>query len=484
MCIATISDLTMARNGAASLTSTHDRPFSLKRRLARLWRGLARFEGASETTSGADELSRGVLQIGPGVAALEFSADLQPVSPASTKSVIAQVRFYDARGLSLDVSLPQLRRSEKVGAYFYPYDYRQGDAFRFVIPTPEGVAKVEVVLRHWRKLDRTPYSAGPVSIQPADPIATPKGRGADQDGGEAWSAERALRAAIKTYAIALTSEPGPLASHEAPFGEAIVEHFILETKDVDLARGLAVRRLDAGRDRDALFLLPLASDQRLLEAAGRRALLQWAAAAPSPERRARLGDKGGVIVVAQNMGLRIDDPRLNALAEQGWPLEVFAPASSSDTSSAAVAWSPVEPHDASETDQIPRLADQIVRAGRGRDLRLVWAASATDALAAAEVGRRLALPVAYEVLDLSSWIARLDDAAWRSTDEGQREESLFRAALRMVDLLLVDEDASRVWLSTFLEDSSRIFITGSEAAVWARLASPVIEGPTPGTDSE
>ncbi|MGH6978810.1 MAG: hypothetical protein ACRED4_05930 [Brevundimonas sp.] len=426
-----------------------------------------------------------MLQVGPGVAALEFSADLQPASPASTKSVIAQVRFYDARGLLLDVSLPQLRRSEKVGGYFYPYDYRQGDAFRFVVPAPEGVAKVEVVLRHWRKLDRTPYSAGAVSIQPTDPIATPRGRSAGPHSGESWPAERALRAAIKTYAIALTSEAGPLTSHEAPFGEAIVEHFILETKDVGLARGLAVRRLDAGRDRDALSLLPLASDQRLLEAASRRALLQWAAAAPSPEGRARLGDKGGVIVVAQSMGLHIDDPRLNALAEQGWPLEVFAPASSSDTSSAAVvAWTPVEPPDASEKDQIPRLADQIVRAGRGRDLRLVWAASATDALAAAEVGRRLALPVAYEVLDLSSWIARLDDAAWRSTDEGQREESLFRAALRMADLLLVNENASRVWLSAFVEDSSRIFITGSEAAMWGRLASPVIEGATPGTDSE
>jgi len=453
---------------------------SLKRRLARVWREVQRQNKSSTKTP--DELSRGVLQVGPGVAALEFSADLQPASPASTKSVIAQVRFYDARGLLLDVSLPQLRRSEKAGAYFYPYDYRQGGAFRFVVPTPEGVAKVEVVLRHWRKLDRTPYSAGAVSIQPTDPIAVPKGRGAGSKSDEAWPAERELRAAIRTYAIALTSEAGPLASHETPFGEAVVEHFILETKDVDLARRLALRRLDAGRDRDALALLPLASDRRLLEAAGRRALLQWAAAAP-PEQRAHLGDCGDVIVVAQNIELRIAESGLNAVAERGWPLEVFAPSSSDTPPASAVTWLPVEPADASDSGQTARLSDQVVRAGRGRDLRLVWAASATDALAAMDIGRRLGLPVAYEVLDLPDWIARLDDAAWRSTDEGQREESLFRAALQAAGGLLVDGSASRAWLSTFLGDDSRIFITGSEAAMLERLGSSLAEGVAPETDS-
>ena len=137
------------------MTSTQDRPASLKRRVARVWREFSR-AGGQEPARGPDELSRGRFAIGEGVLALEISADLHPVSPASSKSVIAQIQFYDAAGKLMDVAPPQLRHSEKVGGYFYPYDYVQGDAFRFVVPSPDGAARAEVVVRHWRKLDTTP----------------------------------------------------------------------------------------------------------------------------------------------------------------------------------------------------------------------------------------------------------------------------------------------------------------------------------------
>lgn len=424
------------------------------------------------------------MAIGEGVLALEISADLHPVSPASSKSVIAQVQFYDAAGQLMDVAPPQLRHSEKVGGYFYPYDYVQGDAFRFIVPSPDGAARAEVVLRHWRKLDTTPYRVGSVSIHPVDPIAAPRRSSVSRGGGEAWSAERTLREAIKGFAAALTSDDAPLSAHEAPFGEAVVEHFIFETKNVAFAKGLARRRLQAGRDRDALALLPLASDPLLAEAASRRALLQWAMSAALSENRSSLGNMGGVVVVAQDADFQIQDTGLSAVVERGWPLEIFAANPPAQALADGSTWCDVEAYDATDADQIGRLADQVVRAGRGRDLRMVWAISARDAIAAAAIGRRLALPVIYDMRDSSAWAARMHDREWLHTDEGQREEAIFRSALRAADRLLVPADADWTWLSAFLDLDSKIFTDGSGGAMLASLASSVIRDSAAGTGAE
>ena len=427
---------------------------SLRRSVVRLWRGLGAGDGR-KVSGGSGPLSHGVFQSGSGVAALEISAELEPASPVSTKSVIAQVLFYDAEGRSLDVSAPQLRRSQRLGAYFYPYEYRHGKVFRFVVPAPDVAFRVEVVLRHWHKADVTPYSAGAVSIRPTDLIAAVSGTDAASEASRGWFAERDLRMAIQDYATALTAEVGGLSANETPFGEAVVEHFIFETNNVDLARGLALRRLDAGRDRDALALLPLVSHARLKEAAGRRALLRWADAISPLDEDVSPGH-GEVLVVAQSANLDVGSPGLRTLGERGLPLELFAPAPPDAALLSVAAWTPVEPLDTSDASQIVRLADQVVRAGRGRGSRLIWATSVGDALAAAAIGRRLSVPAFYEVADLASWRARFDDVAWRHTDEGQREEALFRGALNAAHRLIVGSAEDRDWLSAFLTDPGRM----------------------------
>lgn len=438
------------------------------RRLARLWRKVTP-DARQGSTEIADEISRGAVSIGQDVQALEVSAELRPASPASSKSVVAQVRFYDEAGKALEVRSPPLRHSDKVGSYFYPYDYMRGGTFRFVIPAPSGAAKAEVILRHWRKLDKTPYGAGALSIEPVDPIAAPQRAGAVVGEDEAWSAERVLRGAIKSYATTLAAGVDPLPGHEAPFGEAVAEHFIFETRDAKLARGLALRRLAAGRDRDALFLLPLVPDQRLLEAACRRALLDWAESFSLPVLERRLGDAGAVVLIAQERSPLIGESILSFFKEQDWPLEVFS-ADSPTGSLALGVWTAVEHLNGAEAGQAVRLADQVVRAGRGRDLRLVWASSARDALVAASVGRRLELPIVYEIGDAAEWIDRFNDAVWRSTDEGQREEALLRAALRTADRLVIQDEGQRAWLSMLTEGLDRIYCAGSELAMLNGLA--------------
>src|SRR5690606_12328482 len=125
---------------------------------------------------------------------------------------------------------------------FLPIEYARNDEFRFILPLPTDVAKVDVGLQHWRKRDTSLYGWGDLAASPVDAesAATPQNSSAEVHAadGDLHAAEKALKAALRRYAEQLASKQQPLYEDEARFGEPLAEYILHHEKMPVVAKRL------------------------------------------------------------------------------------------------------------------------------------------------------------------------------------------------------------------------------------------------------
>ncbi len=413
---------------------------SFRRRIAR-WRRLQRFKPLQVTPdwrviSRSPYIERWRLPV--DAANIELSCELLSASHGSSRDVIAAVRFLDRSGLSLSAPGKALRISKSGEAYVHPFDSRIEDAFRLVMRPPDGTEVVEVEFRSVTATDNASHAVRDVMMRP---LGGEERLGADLS---SWAESRRLMAAVLRFGRAVEKRGGPLHLEQDMFGEAVLEHFVLTNQDRRLATALAEGRLRAGRDREALVLAGLADTPGVKQAQSRRDLLEWASKALLHYATADRAS-GVVFHVAQNVDAQGRECLFSRLTSGDSGSEIFmalVPAPGTDASNLRV----VEPFDPVDSACVVRLAEQLVRHARGRNVACLRGYSLTDALAAAVAARRLGVRSEFEAGDLVELRSVLMSPDIASSDAADRERALYDLAFKAVDQVDMDDD-SRTWLS-------------------------------------
>ncbi len=417
--------------------------------------------------------------------AVEISAEMTAPDPGSERSVVARVRAFDAAGERLDDRLNGLRSSSAAGRYFYPLEFVRSGAFRFTLRLPRGTSKIAVAIQLWRRSDTAPYGHGELTVQ-ATGAATPNTSAhSAYDGLSAEEqrrlAEKELRFALRKYANRLLNTTAPLYRDEAPFGEPLVEYLAHVEQSSAVAERLAMRRLRAGRDEDALALSNLAKLTPLDRAQGRRQLHGWAdrfadrqTARPSVGAKsvvyllhnAQPFDSGGYAMRAHGL--------LRGFQKAGWSVHPFGrPGYPGDKGRGGydVTQETVDgvtynflPDDAGidDRDQVAYV-DRYARAVLSRlgDTPVGYVQAASffqNAFAGRLIADKLGVPLVYEMRGMD-WLTRGSaDRRWMGSPQEQVARELEIKAAKSADHVMAITQALKDWLVSEGVDADRISV--------------------------
>lgn len=483
-----------ARRDAAALTSNSLSGFA--RRLSRLLGdGSNPTGGRAREAEAGQTLPEGWVRVTPDEDwrefdvsdkgdAIEISALMAAPDPGSERSVVARVRLFNSQGETLNDRLGGLRMSSAAGRYFYPLEYVRNGAFRFALKLPSGAARLEIAIQVWRRSDPTPYSYGELSIRPTGLNAAINVRETTAQAGRTPEeqrklAEKEVRFALRKYANRLLNTAAPLYADEAPFGEPLVEYLAHVEQSSVVAERLAIRRLRAGRDLEALALADLAKLSPLERAHGRRQLHGWAdrwldreLPAPGVSYQSLVYlmhncppfDSGGYAGRAHGL--------LRGFQKAGWTVHPFArPGYPADKGkgSASVVEETVDdvtynflPDEGSVDDRdqvayVERYAAHVLARLGDQPVGYVQAASFfQNAFAGRLIADKLGVPLVYEMRGMD-WLTRgSSDPRWLGSPQETIARELEIKAAKSADRVLAITQALKEWLVAQGVEADRI----------------------------
>lgn len=390
-------------------------------------------------------------------------------APIEPQTVIVRVRVLNAAGGALDDGLTGLRNSQKIGRYFYPGEVLEGEDWRFGLKLPAGAARLELAVQHHRRGDATRYFQRDLDVEKADRIANPRLTAAVQRaaGERAERASTELRRALKAHAAALAGRPGPLHADEDPFGEPLAQYYVQAEGDAALGERLALRRLKAGRDLEALSLLDLTRHPALIRALGRRRLHEATAditppATPPPIKARSLVyllhnslpfDSGGYAARAHGLlrGFQAAGWTVHAFTRPGYPEDrgKVSDADRHEIDGVTYHRLPGDQSidDADQAAYVDHFAERVLEALEGQEVGLIQAASFfQNAFAGRIVADRLGVPLIYEMRGMD-WLTRgSEDPRWFSSDQARVARDLELWAAKAADRVMAITPALKDWL--------------------------------------
>ena len=364
-------------------------------------------------------------------------------------------------------------------------EFVRDGVFRFTLRLPRGAAKLEISIQLWRRSDTTPYGYGDLSVEATGAVAPNVPTHSAYDGlssdDQRRLAEKELRFALRKYANRLLNTTAPLYPDDAPFGEPLVEYLAHVEQSSAVAERLAMRRLRAGRDEDALALSDLAKLTPLDRAQGRRQLHGWAdrfidrqADRPGVGAKsvvyllhnAQPFDSGGYAMRAHGL--------LRGFQKAGWSVHPFArPGYPGDKGRGRydVTQETVDgvtynflPDDAGIDDRdqvayVDRYARAVLSRVGDTPVGYVQAASFfQNAFAGRLIADKLGVPLVYEMRGMD-WLTRGSaDRRWMGSPQEQVARELEIKAARAADHVFAITQALKDWLIDQDVDADRISV--------------------------